>query len=66
MKNNILKVINKVHKIILSFKIYFEIFGRIILDVDVTNENFVKELSVLSQKINFVREQSSEGNVFVN
>lgn len=34
---------------------------RIILDVDVTNENFVKELSVLSQKISFVREQSSKG-----
>lgn len=34
---------------------------RAILDADVTDENFISQLLVLSQKINFVQEQNSKG-----
>ncbi|XP_065214394.1 vacuolar protein sorting-associated protein 52 homolog [Planococcus citri] len=34
---------------------------RIILEADVTDKEFIKQLSVLSQKINFVREQNTAG-----
>lgn len=34
---------------------------RIILETDVTDQEFMKQLSVLSQKINFVKEQDSAG-----
>lgn len=34
---------------------------RIILEGDVTDKEFIKQLSVLSQKINFVREQNTAG-----
>ncbi|KAK7576041.1 hypothetical protein V9T40_012327 [Parthenolecanium corni] len=34
---------------------------KAILDADVTDENFISQLLVLSQKINFVQEQNSKG-----
>ncbi|XP_065203374.1 vacuolar protein sorting-associated protein 52 homolog [Planococcus citri] len=34
---------------------------RLILEADVTDKEFIKQLSVLSQKINFVREQNTAG-----
>lgn len=39
----------------------FVIIYRAILDADVTDETFISQLLVLSQKINFVQEQNSKG-----
>lgn len=39
---------------------------KIILEADVTDKEFIKQLSVLSQKINFVRDQNTAGKSLIS